>query len=150
MPLQVKPGTALVFTKPLSTSNQDATLSITRPDGISTQFEYQDGKVVYADTNLLGVYSVSSADGNSNRFTVNLFSPQESQIMPQSSLTITGIGSASGDSQDQRGERELWRMVAGIALLLLIVEWLVYQRAVLAMLLQRLKSLGKQSGLTNR
>ncbi len=149
-PLQVKPGTALVFTKPLSTSNRDATLSITRPDGISTQFEYQDGKIVYADTNLLGVYSVDSADGSSSRFTVNLFSPQESQIMPQSSLAITGIGSAAGDGQDQRGERELWRMVAGLALLLLIVEWLVYQRAVLAMLLQRLKSFGKQSGLTNR
>jgi hypothetical protein len=140
----------LIFSKPLSTSNQDASLAITRPDGMTAQFDYQDGQVVYADTNLLGVYSVQSSDGASSRFTVILFSPQESQISPQASLSITGIGSAVGNSQDQKGEREVWRIVAGVALLLLIVEWLVYQRAVLAMLLQRLKSFRKQSGLTSR
>ena len=149
-PRQVTPGAALVFSKPLSTSDQPASLQITRPDGTIAQFEYQDGKVVFADTTELGVYTVDSRAGETNRFAVNLFSPLESQINPQDTIQIAGITAAAGTSLQQNGEKELWRIIAGLALFLLVVEWLVYQRAAVAMLAQRIKSFSRKSGLNTR
>ena len=149
-PRQVAPGAALVFSEPLATSDQAATLQITRPDGTTAQFNYQDGKVVFADTTQSGVYTVDNGSGETSRFAVNLFSPQESQIAPQASIQIAGITPAAETSLQQNGEKELWRLVAGLALLLLVIEWLVYQRAVLAMLAQRIRSFSKKSGLNTR
>ena len=95
-PRQAAPGAALVFSEPLSTSDQPAALKITRPDGTSAQITYQDGKVVFADTTQLGVYTVENADGETSRFAVNLFSPQELQIAPKKTIQIAGISPAGG------------------------------------------------------
>jgi von Willebrand factor type A domain/Aerotolerance regulator N-terminal len=149
-PRQVAPGDALIFSEPLATSDQVATLQITRPDGTTAQYNYLDGKVVFADTGELGVYKVDSGDGEISRFAVNLFSPQESQLEPQTAIQIAGITPAAGSSLQQNGEKELWRLVAGLALLLLVIEWLVYQRPVMAMLVQRVRSISKKSGLNTR
>jgi hypothetical protein len=149
-PRQVAPGAALIFTKPLSTSNQDATIKITRPDGTGAQLSYQDGQVVFGDTTQLGIYTIDSGEGETSRFAVNLFSPQESQIAPKDSIQIAGITPAAGAGLQQNGEKELWRIIAGLALILLVIEWLVYQRAVLAMLAQRFRTFSKRSGLNSR
>lgn len=149
-PRQVTPGAALAFSQPLSTSGEEATLKITRPNGTSVQLGYQAGKVVFADTTQLGIYTVDAGDGVTSRFAVNLFSPQESRIAPHESIQIAGVTPAAGNSLQQNGERELWRIIAGLALLLLIIEWLVYQRAVLAMLVQRLRTFSQKSGLGSR
>jgi hypothetical protein len=149
-PRQVAPGAALVFSKPLSTSDQNPTLQIARPDGTIAQFNYQDGKVIFADTTQIGVYTIDSGDGQTSRFAVNLFSPQESQIDPQGSIQIAGIIPDAGTSLKQNGEKELWRTIAGLALFLLVIEWLVYQRAAVAMLAQRLRSFSKKPRLNTR
>ena len=149
-PQNVAPGTALVFSKPLSTSEQAHTLEITRPDGTIAKLDYQDGKVVFADTSQLGVYTVKNSDGETNRFAVNLFSPQESQIEPQESIRIAGITPITMTNLQQKGEKELWRIAAGLALFILVIEWLVYQRAVMAMLVLRLRLFPKKSGPNNR
>ena len=81
---------------------------------------------------------------------MNLFSPLESQINPQDTIQIAGITAAAGTSLQQNGEKELWRIIAGLALFLLVVEWLVYQRAAVAMLAQRIKSFSRKSGLNTR
>jgi hypothetical protein len=140
----------IVFSEPLSTSDQADVLQITRPDRTIAQFKYQDRKVIFADTIQLGVYTVNGSEGRTSHFAVNLFSPQESQIDPQESLQITGIAAAAGTDLKQNGEKELWRIIAGLALLLLVVEWLVYQRAIVMMLAQRLRSLSKKSGLNTQ
>ena len=149
-PKNVAPGAALVFSKPLSTSEQASTLQITRPDGTIAKLDYQDGKVVFADTSQLGVYTVKSSNGETNRFAVNLFSPQESQIEPQESIRIAGITPITMTNLQQKGEKELWRIAAELALFILVIEWLVYQRAVVAMLVLRLRLFPKKSGLNNR
>ncbi len=93
------------------------------------------------------MYTVKSGNGETSRFAVNLFSPQESQISPQETIQIAGITPAGGSGLQQNGEKELWRIITGLALLLLVIEWLVYQRAALAMLVQRIRSSSKKSGM---
>ena len=118
--------------------------SITRPDGSTTQLEADDGRFVFSDTSQLGLYEISLQQGESTQtlpFTVNLFSPQESNLKPADQLP--GLESAAGlsGSLAQAGQREWWRPLAFLALGLLVGEWLVYQRAALA----RLRDLVRQS-----
>jgi hypothetical protein len=69
---------------------------------------------------------------------VNLMNPAESRVEPRKQLPIfqTG-GRAVAASQERSGRSELWRWLAVLALALLIVEWLVYQRPALALLRER-------------
>lgn len=114
-------------------------LILIRPDGtrISSrsgdQLRIQNGQVVYADTDMLGVYTLEEYKEGElqarHRYAVNLFAPHESQVEPQENLEIpqtSGLQTAS--TQERVGQQEFWRWLAAIALIFLIVEWLVYQR----------------------
>ena len=92
----------------------------------------------------LGAYVVEQFLGDKliarQRFAVNLFSKEESTITPQPELKIQ---QTSGLQQATAGERvgrqEFWRWLAAVALVVLVIEWLVYQRNGIAYLRQRWK-----------
>ena len=138
IPTQVVPGAALVFTPPLTDQSETPTVNVTRPDGTTARLEAQQGQVVFADTNQLGEYQVDWGAGQPVSFVVNLSSPQESDIEPATTLPIAGIQSGPNTSPDQRARHEGWRLLAVLALGLLVAEWLVYHRPSLAFIYKRL------------
>ncbi|NNJ13385.1 VWA domain-containing protein [Chloroflexales bacterium ZM16-3] len=120
---------------------------VTRPDGAVSSsrdggVQMRDGQAIYADTDPLGVYTLEELrDGEiqaTHRYAVNLFDQQESTIAPQRDLTVPQTSGAQSTTTRQRdGRQEIWRWLALAALIVLVVEWLVYQRNGLAYLRQR-------------
>jgi hypothetical protein len=100
------------------------------------------GQAIYAATDPLGVYTVEELRGDEllarHRYAVNLFAPNESKIAPQRDLTVPQTsGAQSTVSRERDGRQEFWRWIALAALVVLVIEWLVYQRNGLAYLRQR-------------
>ncbi|GAB4446019.1 MAG: BatA and WFA domain-containing protein [Chloroflexi bacterium OHK40] len=120
---------------------------VTRPDGVTVSsrngaVQIQGGQAIYADTEQLGVYTVEEFAGGElvarHRYAVNLFAPGESRIAAQRDLSIPQVsGAQSTVSRERDGRQEFWRWVALAALIVLIVEWLVYQRNSLSYLRER-------------
>lgn len=114
--------------------------------------QMQDEQVIYAATNQLGIYTVEAFRADELearlRYAVNLFAPNESQVQPQPELAVSqtgGLQSAAGP-QDQQARQEFWRWLAALALLVLVVEWLVYQRGGVVALLDRLRGRTQHTG----
>lgn len=120
---------------------------ITLPDGsqVSSRngaVQIQDGQAIYANTDPLGVYVVEELRDNNvvatHRYAVNLFSATESKIEAQRELSVPQTsGSASTVTRERDGRQEFWRWIAMAALIILLIEWLVYQRNGLAYLRER-------------
>lgn len=140
---QLQPG------QPLSVP-VDPTISevrVTLPDGtvrssLNAAVQIQGGQAIFADTNALGVYTVEELRGNAviarQRYAVNLFAPNESRITPQRDLAILQVsGAQSTLARERDGRQEFWRWIALAALIVLLIEWLVYQRNGLAYLRER-------------
>lgn len=153
IPNQVSPGEPLVINLPALNSGGEgiSEVTVTLPDGTKTRLEFNSGQVIFAATQQLGLYTIDIQQATSIPFAVNLFSPEESTINPADNLPITGIQSSSSQpTEEMRARREWWRFLALIALIILMIEWLVYQRPALAFLSDKLrqpfrKSLSKNS-----
>lgn len=134
LPTQIAPGAAAAFSLPPDVE----TITLTRPDGSTARLEPEGGRLVFADTAQLGVYRLAWGDGEGVSFAVNLSAPQESDIQPAETLPLAGIEGAGEGERPGQARREWWRHLAWIALALLAVEWLVYQRAALTRLVDSL------------
>jgi hypothetical protein len=130
IPEQVSPGGVLTFTP----QPEIVDLTVIRPDGTDTRLKIQDGRAIYADTTQLGVYRVNWGEDKSLTFAVNFSNPQESDILPIENLSLLDGASATGEHQPQQTRREWWRLLVGIALIILVIEWMVYNRATLTKL----------------
>jgi hypothetical protein len=100
----------------------------------------ENGQVALADTHQLGLYRVSWEPGFEAGVAVNLFAPQESDIAPADSLPLGGAEAGEAAAGAGQARREWWRPLALLALLVLMVEWFIYQRAALARLRDEIKS----------
>lgn len=151
IPTQVSPGESLAFNAPESVQNEagEASAIITRPDGSFVTLQAENGRFVFADTTILGVYRADflPAGGRSttpNRpdgvaaqsaaFAVNLFSPEESNLDPAGSLPGLETQAGQPGVSSLQAMHEWWRILALLALGLLTGEWFVYQRAALVKL----------------
>lgn len=140
---QLAPGQPLA----LQVDEAISEVRVTRPDGTTVssrgdEVQIQGGQAIYAATDALGVYTVEEFRGSEllarHRYAVNLFAPNESQIAAQRDLTIPQVsGAQSTVSRERDGRQEFWRWVALAALVVLLLEWLVYQRNGLAYLRER-------------
>ncbi|MCZ7571753.1 MAG: hypothetical protein M5U01_24645 [Ardenticatenaceae bacterium] len=109
-----------------------STVEVVAPDGRSTRLTPDGGQVAFA-AEQLGLYEVRWPETElpPARFAVNLFSPQESKLTPVANLTLAtaeGSGAATPEPLAAEGRHELWRVLALVALAVLLVEWLVAQR----------------------
>jgi Ca-activated chloride channel family protein len=135
LPTQVAPGESLTLVLPPEAS----TVSVTRPDGSTARLTQVNGRVIYGDIVQLGVYQLHWGEGQGASFAVNLFSPQESDIQPAENLPILEAQNQQASLKDGRARREWWRPLALVSLGLLMIEWIVYQRAALSRLLDGMK-----------
>jgi hypothetical protein len=135
---QLQPGQPLVVPVPSDTTR----VTITNPNAASTTLTPQNNQVVYGETDLLGVYTIDierdGAEPLRRSVAVNLQNAAESRVEPRKQLTLFQAGGrVVAEAQERVGRSELWRWLAWIALIVLIVEWLVYQRSAIAWLRER-------------
>jgi hypothetical protein len=126
LPPQVPPGTTISFFLPPDVQE----VRVTRPDGSQARAAVAEGQATWADTGRLGIYRVRWGEDGRGAFTVNLFSPLESDLEPKGDLSLAGGEGGEAGAEAARGtRREWWRPLALIALIVLFAEWLVYYRA---------------------
>ncbi len=124
----VRPGEALRVA--VAPETKEATL--TRPDGSRvTLVPDASGVAYYGGTERVGVYRAEGAVPGRDRFAVNLEDEAESDITPPSEpLTIENRPVAEM-AAIKTATPEVWRWFVGAALVLVMVEWWVYNRRVM-------------------
>jgi hypothetical protein len=100
-------------------------IELTLPDGGSEEVRTEDGTATFADTLLVGIYSVKDAPP----FAVTLLSEAESDTTPRDSISARE-GEVSGQAETFQSEREAWRWIALAALLVMAIEWWVYHKRI--------------------
>jgi hypothetical protein len=130
LPTQLAPAEAVALSLPPEVE----LVTVTRPDASTARLTPEGGRIVFADTGQLGAYHVAWGEDDRVSFAVNLFSPQESDVQPVEALPLGETGEGSEEVRLQQARREWWRPLAWLALALLMIEWLVYQRASLVRL----------------
>jgi hypothetical protein len=80
----------------------------------------------------MGLYRLETDTDQVDHFAVNLFAPTESNIQPGHQETESDMPLAAAGGATERSRLEWWPWFAGAALAVLILEWLVYQRAAVA------------------
>lgn len=137
---QLQPGQPLTIPAPPGAT----AVRVTPPGRAPVSITPSNGQAVFADTDALGVYSVEVVRPGpplaARAVAVNLQSDSESRVEPRKQLAIFQSGGRVVAATSERsGRSELWRWLAALALLFLLVEWLVYQRPALALLRERLR-----------
>ncbi|MBI5029337.1 MAG: BatA domain-containing protein [Chloroflexi bacterium] len=127
IPANVEPGKPLAITAPPQTT----LITVRTPDGQSQTMTPTNGRVVFMQTNRLGVYEIASQDKLLGRFAVNLFNANESDIAPRGSLPIAASAPQS-KIENQKSKTEWWQPLAWLALALLVIEWLYAYRGQVA------------------
>lgn len=125
-------------------------LSVIKPDGSAEMLNTQQTPIVFAGTDQPGVYHIELDGSAAISFAVNSFSASESDITPSAPpaelLTEGGQNSAAS----QLAPHEGWRWAAVLALIILMIEWLLYHRVTLSRLLSMLHSRLGASELKSR
>jgi Ca-activated chloride channel family protein len=120
-------GDSLLIRPPLDATS----LTVTLPDGTRRDLPLDRQSVVFGDTGQTGVYTLEVVENGdvtqSQPFTINLFDPLESGIAPQSALQI-GETTITPGEREEVGQLEFWPLVALIALIILLIEWYIYQQ----------------------
>lgn len=139
---QLAPGQPLAIAVDASITE----VRMTKPDGTIATATRDGGQAIFVDTGLLGPYLVEQFQDQKlvsrTRYAVNLFSATESEIQPRAELAVTqasGLQQAETSADNRVGRQEIWRWLAAAALVVLVIEWLVYQRNGLAYLRERLR-----------
>ncbi|WP_029214945.1 vWA domain-containing protein [Kallotenue papyrolyticum] len=135
---QHAPGEPLLIPTPPDAS----AVRVTDPGGRVTTLTPENNQVIYAATDALGIYRITierrGAESLQRAVAVNLFSAAESRVAPRQQLPLFQVGGrVVATSAERTARSELWRWLVWLALIVLIVEWLVYQRGALAWLRER-------------
>ena len=107
-------------------------LEVLPPKGEAKPFQRRgnpkDPDLVFSDTEQLGLYELVSAGPVRRSFAVNLLDPLESDIEPRKRFKV---GSDTVEAEPERRQPyDLWKWFALGALVLLLLEWYVYNRRV--------------------
>jgi hypothetical protein len=121
----VQPGEPMV----LRPEADIKTLTITPPKGPAEKLQRGTRpEFIFTATDELGLYKVEREDGVVRHFAVNLLDPNESNIEPRTEIKIGNDEVSAG--QERRQPREMWKWIALVALMLLLVEWYIYNRRI--------------------
>lgn len=117
-------------------------LEVELPDGIRRQIDLeQPGRLSFHETEQVGIYQVRDSEGVVKRFAVNLFDREESDVRLRArrdgeggvevvdSISI-GYTDVSAQSPFSPVRQELWKPLLLGALVVLILEWYIYNRRV--------------------
>lgn len=124
----VRPGQPAIA----NVSSRFAKVNIQPPSGQEIPFDREgQPQIIFTQTDEMGVYSIKSDDQRTlQMFAVNLFSEQESDIIPKDQIGV-GLETIAEMPQEKRVVRtEYWRWLLGLALVVLLVEWYLYNKRV--------------------
>ncbi|MCA9099897.1 MAG: hypothetical protein KDA63_02035, partial [Planctomycetales bacterium] len=126
----VAPGSSVK----LETEGAGEELEVQKPDDARVTVLRSDfGTYHFAETDELGVYAVSAGDEKKlpQHFAVNLFDPQESNIrLPETNQITIGNVDIAGSAAEQVARHQGWKILVLLALVVLLVEWYIYNRRV--------------------
>ncbi len=122
----LRPGQPLELQVPTA----GETLTVVTPGDREVAVARSPGNVFrFLDTDELGVYEVRNADETVERFAVNLFDSQESRLVPRQELDFDwNKVRATADTRPQPWAG--WKILLLLALLVLLIEWYIYNRRV--------------------
>jgi hypothetical protein len=122
--LLVKAGDA--FRLALTRSEKEAEVSL--PDGQSKKINLDPNanELVFGDTYRQGIYHLRLGT-NETTFCVDLLDAAESNIKPREELQLGKYTKIAATTR-QRANMELWRTIASLGLLVLLIEWWYYHR----------------------
>jgi hypothetical protein len=104
-------------------------VTIEPPSGPAQKLERGNRpEFLFAGTDHLGIYKVVRDDGLVRHFAVNLLDANESNIEPRTDIKLGDDEVAAG--QERRQPREMWKWMALTALILLLIEWYIYNRRI--------------------
>ena len=124
----VQPGQAM----PLVLSNRFKNYKIVNPIGKTESIERgSDGRFLYTRTEEPGVYEIFAEGLNEpvDRFCVNLFSERESNLAVGLELKTSSEAIPATDAKI-RARQETWRWLLLLALGLLMLEWVVFNKRI--------------------
>jgi len=124
--LQIRPGEGIL----VHPAGEAGSARVTLPDGSRQSLTLEQGKALFQGTQQTGVYTLDypgHPELGSDAFAVNLFDPGESAIAPQSEIRLGQTQLRAGGGEDA-GQHELWPWLAALALVVLLLEWLLYQQ----------------------
>lgn len=101
-------------------------VTVLGPSGSPVDAQVVDGLLRVRDTSAIGVYEIRGP-GVAAGFSANLLSRQESDLAPRRSLALAD-NQVQASEAAIAGRRELWRPLALAAVLLLLTEWLLWNR----------------------
>jgi hypothetical protein len=108
-------------------------VTITGPDQQSTTVGPPFPVTPYAKTNGVGIYQVAQhVRGRTlnGAFTVNLFDPTQSNLVPARALPIVNSTTITGNNNIVSHQlREIWPWIAAVLLLILCAEWWFFSRS---------------------
>jgi hypothetical protein len=109
-----------------------AALQIRTPSGKKFDLKANaSGKLPFTETKELGFYEVRSGSKILQRFAVDLFDPQESNIRPNLSPSIkVGDVEVKGVTSWQPDRKEIWKYLVLAGLVVLGIEWYIYNRRI--------------------
>jgi hypothetical protein len=112
----------------LALSQQETSAHVTMPDGTSKNFPIDSSanEFVFGDTYKQGIYRLELGT-NSTVFCVDLLDATESNIKPRDELNLGRYTKVQATTM-QRANTELWRTIAGLGLIVLLLEWWYYHR----------------------
>jgi hypothetical protein len=125
----VQPGQAKTIRPDLGVSQ----IRVTDPAGKESRLSRGSRPdFTYGATDQVGIYGVAWEDGGQRSFAVNLLDTQESNIEPRPTIRIGAEQVALGREQTQTPPQPyaLWKWLVAAALLVLLLEWYIYNRRV--------------------
>jgi hypothetical protein len=100
-----------------------------------------EANLTFTETDELGYYAVNfiSKSGTSvEYFAVNLFDEAESDLRPRETVQV-GQSTLTAAVAEKVGQREFWPWLAGLALIVLLIEWQMFHRRNLSTLLETVR-----------
>lgn len=123
----VVPGEPLTIPTPPGADS----VRITRPDATTVELSVGGQQSIhYGQTRQVGIYKVEPALPGFEAFAVNLFNPVESDIAPVRTLTV-GADASRPQTASVEVNKPAWKYILVALLVLLLLEWLVYNRRVM-------------------
>ncbi|MCA9217820.1 MAG: BatA and WFA domain-containing protein [Planctomycetales bacterium] len=126
--IMLEPGTNIT----LRTSVNATEIEVESPTGQRLKIKRgPQNTFVYGNTERKGVYKIREGDEKdvSQQFAVNLFDTVESDIRPNANL-LTTKEEIKGQHSVVPARFELWKFLLGASLVILMLEWYIYNRRV--------------------
>lgn len=126
-PSAIRPGQPTT----VETAATNKAPAVRTPDGRTIPLkEGRLGRFAFAETSQLGVYEITG-DKTPQHFAVNLFQALESDIRPRPEIKVGNVKIA-GQPGSVQSRREMWKLLLLGSLVVLLLEWYIYNRRVYA------------------